>query len=406
MRFAIASLADLPYASPGETLQMPENSTNSFFDGKERLEIFPVLGRAIRKGSPAELRVSDAARVRDAIRAGNFDTARGYLSIIRQNCEGMIAIYCELCLAFASIVAKAAPQYSHRLLTERAYSYWKQRIDCDEEIRNDPSASLLLDRFAPHRVSSESVVSYRQDAAASKQTIATEIIDQPSRHLDALLDATEKNDHEAALLAFENYYREMRSAHDLLVEYCSATITAMTEICGQAESERMLQEAFTTCLFYEGLWGAIKAMNVEEAAAFLADHLRAHFSGDHREGSVDVVEEADRYRLIFAPCGSGGAMRQGKDGIRSVGAKPMPTASRTTWQRAGEVPGYCTHCAMNQIESVRRLGWPLMITEFDPDPFKPCGWTIYKDPAGVPESRFAEIGAIRDAARFERLKKS
>jgi hypothetical protein len=61
---------------------------------------------------------------------------------------------------------------------------------------------------------------------------------------------------------------------------------------------------------------------------------------------------------------------------------------------------------MNQIESVRRLGWPLMITEFDPDPFKPCGWTIYKDPAGVPESRFAEIGAIRDAARFERLKKS
>jgi hypothetical protein len=32
------------------------------------------------------------------------------------------------------------------------------------------------------------------------------------------------------------------------------------------------------------------------------------------------------------------------------------------------------------------------VTEFDPDPEKPCGWTVYKDPALIPERYFTRLG--------------
>jgi hypothetical protein len=120
----------------------------------------------------------------------------------------------------------------------------------------------------------------------------------------------------------------------------------------------------------------------------LAEHLRGHFSGPGREGAVTIVEEADRYRLVFEPCGTGGAMRR-----RKVAALTnFRVASVATWQRTNEVPTYCAHCALNEVTSIRRLGYPAWVTEFDPDPEKPCGWTVYKDPALIPERYFTRLG--------------
>jgi hypothetical protein len=143
-------------------------------------------------------------------------------------------------------------------------------------------------------------------------------------------------------------------------------------------------------------------MSYEETAAFLADHLRGHFSGAAREGAVTIVEEPDRYRLIFDPCGSGGAMRRGAISGVADAAQPFPNPSAQTWGKQGQVAGYCTHCAINELESMRRLGYPILVTEFEPDPQKPCGWTVYKNPDLIPEKYFTRLGFEKDASAFVR----
>lgn len=133
-------------------------------------------------------------------------------------------------------------------------------------------------------------------------------------------------------------------------------------------------------------------------AAFLLAHIRDHFSGPERKGAATLREYDDRCELIFDPCGSGGAMRRR---LGSAQAR-LPAASPATFGRAGEVPPYCTHCAINARTAIARFGWPIYITRFNPDPAKPCGWTIYKTPDDIPEQYFEALGHARDAGRFRR----
>jgi len=96
-------------------------------------------------------------------------------------------------------------------------------------------------------------------------------------------------------------------------------------------------------------------------------------------------------------------MRQRALAVSSKGAETLPEATPQSWGRKGEVPAYCSHCAVNELESMARLGYPLFITEFDPDPGKPCGWTLYKDPERIPEQYFARLGCTKDATRFRKI---
>jgi hypothetical protein len=149
-----------------------------------------------------------------------------------------------------------------------------------------------------------------------------------------------------------------------------------------------MQTALESCAVLKGMWDLFVGLTPELLAAVLAEHLRGHFSGPGREGAVTIVEEADRYRLVFEPCGTGGAMRRRK----VAGLTNFRDASAATWQRTNEVPTYCAHCALNEVTSIRRLGYPAWVTEFDPDPEKPCGRTVYKDPALIPERYFTRLG--------------
>lgn len=62
------------------------------------------------------------------------------------------------------------------------------------------------------------------------------------------------------------------------------------------------------------------------------------------------------------------------------GFKLLAEASPLTWGEANTVPAYCAHCAVNELESIRRLGHLVWATEFNRDPDQPCGWKIFKSP--------------------------
>jgi hypothetical protein len=281
-----------------------------------------------------------------------------------------------------------------------AYERFVRSTTVRTDFREYSETAQVLGVFHPDRVSPRTVVELREGLVTGQAGFIDAMLGPLAGEFESVRTATAAGHFRGALGCFERYYSSMRRLHDLLVEFVSSLIDAIAEIHGQAIAEQTLYEAFTTCLFYEGLWKAVRAMSHEEAAAFLADHLRGHFSGPAREGAVDIVEELDRYRLILDPCGSGGAMRRFAAAAVPNAAAPCPEPSAQTWGRRGEVPGYCTHCAINELESMRRLGYPIFVTEFDKDPQKPCGWTVYKDPSLIPDYYFTRLGFLKDESKF------
>jgi len=384
---------------------MSEAPAAGFFRGSERLEPIPALGRLIRKGSPAELAVSDADRVRAALRARDAQLATGYLSIVRSSAEMMVTSYVEFVLAFAPALAAHDPPIDHADIYRRAHDTWRRAVEASPELGGSGAATNADGRqvaaaLGPDTVLPSTVGEMRQALMSGGRTRAADLLVGPAADFERLSAALAAGDVAGAAAAFEDYYGRMRRLHDLLVELDSLLISVIAETCGSSVAGEILYQSFTGCLFYGGLWQLAGAMSAEELAAFLADHMRGHFSGPARDGTIDIVEEEDRIRLVFGRCGSGAAMRRrARAGVPDAAA-PLAQAANVTWQRAGEVPGYCSHCAMNELEGVRRLGYPLMVTEFDPDPDKPCGWTIYRDPSFIPESYFRRIGQKKDPSRF------
>jgi len=189
------------------------------------------------------------------------------------------------------------------------------------------------------------------------------------------LDNIGDGDVENTVKRVQTYWGFAVAVHDALVQYSQSYPAAALELKGQVFAERLIHDSFSSSSFFEGLWSLAGSLTPKQLAAWLAEHLRAHFSGPDRGGAVEIIEERDRYCLIFDACGSGLAMRRR---LRSAGqpVETLPCATPATWNRAGEVPTYCSHCAFNELESLRRFGYPIFVTEFKADASKPCGWTI------------------------------
>jgi hypothetical protein len=120
--------------------------------------------------------------------------------------------------------------------------------------------------------------------------------------------------------------------------------------------------------------------------------MHGHLGGPRGRGEVDVAEHDDRVELRFAPCGSGGRVRAAERfGV---------TTGRHDW--AWNEPGvchYCVHCCvLMQLEPIDRLGFPVRVVDPPLRPGDPCTWTVYRDPAAVPEAAYRRVGRERRRA--------
>ena len=134
--------------------------------------------------------------------------------------------------------------------------------------------------------------------------------------------------------------------------------------------------------------------------------LRGHLSGPGRTGAVEIAEEADRWVLSFAPCGSGGRTYRDDDprGPRMLppyGFAVTTEAHDWAWGKTG-VCVYCVHCCqLNQRMPIRRFGYPTRV--IDPPTWPEarsrgvCRWSVYKDPALVPAEAYASVGYDKPA---------
>lgn len=357
---------------------MINNSLPSIGTGENRLEALPELGRPFRVGPPEALAMSNANVVRNALKERQVADARQWVEYLRSGDMIMLKVYAEWSVTWHEFANQRFGAIGAKALQGRALEIWSalprtERGRCEAK-------STLLSLF--------SELTDEADASQRIQLLSEGICKFPQEVCHLAVKSIEEGRWEEAEYAFEDYFKCVRKRHDLFAQYCWAFPTAIRRIHGQKIAEEALAGSFGAMSMQDAMWALFASLPPALRAAFLAEHLRFHFSGSDREGSVQIVEEPDRYRLIFDPCGSGGAMR------RESLANDMDvfsTASPLTWGRTGEVPAYCAHCAFNELTSVNRVGYPLWVTEFNPDAGKPCGWSVFKDPDKIPANYFSRL---------------
>lgn len=147
------------------------------------------------------------------------------------------------------------------------------------------------------------------------------------------------------------------------------------------------------------------AMKLNLTVAFEA--MRGHLCGPGRRGDIGWTETDDRVVLSFDPCGSGGRQVRGDD----IEGTPPRDQAPYDWPLTQEPapwnhfePGvchYCAHCVMlTEIMPMRAFGYPVRAVDPPrpvPDGEAPqkCSWTVFKDPAAVPDSYYERVGLQR-----------
>ncbi|MFN8607406.1 MAG: hypothetical protein U0931_07735 [Vulcanimicrobiota bacterium] len=319
--------------------------------GPDRIEFSPLLGRPIRQGSFAELSVSDRERVLQALAQRDLERLNAYWGYLNFGQQLMLTMAYEWALRWIYEAGAEAAAAGHRVFLESVGQDETGRLVA--ELLSEPEElSMLADP------GQSKLAAYLPDATPG-------------------LDAAHKGDWELAQSCFVRSFDRAKAWHDLLFRHSYAVMSALLADLGAVGTRAAMERVLKSASFYEMGWQQAATLEPEQLAVVLAEHLRLHFSGPDG-GGVEIIEEPDRIRLVLAPCGSGGTLR------RTVGHQPgfakLEQASEVTWGRTGEVPLYCSHCALNEIESMRRFGHKKWSTEFDPDPDKSCGWTLWKKP--------------------------
>lgn len=186
---------------------------------------------------------------------------------------------------------------------------------------------------------------------------------------------------------------EWQVVHDMYVNWSWAFFTYIADTYGEAELEKALRSVMGS--YYRSRYDKVMASDVQTQLQLTVEGLRGHLMGPGRQGDIEVSEEADRYKLTLAPCGSGGVARERVES----GAEARPElfgyskqAQSWTWGKE-RVCYYCTHCAMvNEVMAIENYGHPMRVTEYPADATSPCVWYIYKDPRKIPAEYYERVG--------------
>jgi len=356
---------------------------DQLLSGDDRLEFWSTINRKFRMGSPDKLSRSTADQCRDSIAAGDAATAFEFLEYIHLIESELLALSCEWLRQWVLFLNGTYRRQPAILILNDALSRWEQSLNNEDGLHTGVLNDLRL------ILDAESLVTHATSESnnASNQMVPIllgKIITLYAR-IEAMLHAGPAVDTRPL---FDEYMLEIRLRHDLLSRFFWAIPSVVNDRYGQSAAEIAVKTSFERCSFQDAMWGLFAQLTPLERAAFLAEHLRAHLSGPAREGTVEIVEEADRFELRVNPCGSGGAMRRDKQVADKFSL--FGSASPTTWGLSRQVPAYCSHCALNEMASVRRTGRLLWVTEFQADPAKPCCWTIFKDE--TPAEFYERIG--------------
>ena len=197
----------------------------------------------------------------------------------------------------------------------------------------------------------------RQDDTADLGTPTPKLIDE------ALAD--DRLDDAHALAHYT--VTEAKSLHDLFCDWIWDLLTHIADEHGEEAVYRALRKSQGGWMLRR-TWKGFLAMDVEQRVQLSAEMMRAHMCGPDQDGTAEIVEDDDKYKIFMDPCGSGGRMRRGDpvDGTPSRLGPPYNfgvTVEAQEWSFGKRgVPYYCAHCAINEKLPMEWGGHPLWVT--------------------------------------------
>jgi hypothetical protein len=198
---------------------------------------------------------------------------------------------------------------------------------------------------------------------------------------------------EKAALLLDHVRRVFKTMNDETVRFIQDIFTALDDAYGEDEPVRVQRRPYET--IWRDRYADWEKLSPEEQLQLSCEGMRAHYGGLTRHGEFKVIDEGDRYRMVFDPCGTGGVLRRGDP---ETGEPPWPTTgvNRTprpyTWGKV-DVPWYCTHCSLYlEHWAAEDYGWPIRPVVFDNDPDIPVSWLIYKGRARVRAEDYRRVG--------------
>ncbi len=135
-------------------------------------------------------------------------------------------------------------------------------------------------------------------------------------------------------------------------------------------------------------WERLSAAEFAQATAFL---LKQHM------GDLEVREDAEKFTVVQALCGSGGRLRLAG---AYAGPQALPFVEERGSLTAGKerFPVYCSHCPIwNSVAPIEWFGRPHWVFENPSRPDGSCTLHIYKRHDGAPASYFRQLGLPGEA---------
>jgi hypothetical protein len=271
-----------------------------------------------------------------------------------------------------------------------------------------------------HRDIRARLAPYHRSALRPRADVWAEIVAAIARVQDSRCAATDRHAALGAALA------DWRELHDCDVDQ----LTGLFDLVIARHGEPALREMYEGWVL--GDWFARRYQRFDvsripwKTAANLLIYLgfeghHGHLSGAARDGTIDVVEDAEKVTISFAPCGSGGRVMQGeaRDALPplrdpALGWGELRQAHDFTWNETG-ICSYCAHCCLlHETLAIDAFGYPVRVTEPPKAPLSGesrCSWTVYKNLRDIPERAYARVGArkppsdapLGSAGRAQRL---
>lgn len=189
-----------------------------------------------------------------------------------------------------------------------------------------------------------------------------------------------------------------RDSHDAHLALTAGWVDAAVHHLGEARLGDLWQELQADGIAHYArydtsrqAWSLSRALLTQIAL----EGMHGHLGGPTRQGEIELEEHADRVTMRFRPCGSGGQIVNGGKHGRTTAPHPF------AWNEVG-VCHYCVHCCvLQQLEPIKRLGYPARVIEPPLTPGQSCSWTVYRDPSLVPDEAYLRVGE-RPAGRLGR----
>lgn len=353
---------------------------SAYFNGPERLGVFEKTGTPLRMGDVEKLIISDYQVLRNFVKDNQWDQAIAYLTSFHAQNITMNSIFFGWCKTLSGYYAELTSDEKEKSIRPKVILDFHRVMDATKKTYSNNEDIILIEKMKQY-FSGENFLPEKVDA----------LIEEMNADFKLVIDSFNEKNEAKALKLITRFNRNAVIRHDSFASYVYSYPSSVVDASGEKIAVEIANGSLLKNQMWLGMWDLIKILSPIDLAAFLAEHLRFHFSGLEREGSTQVIEDDKKIRLIFDPCGSGGALRRRLE----ADVVNLKEEHQLAWNKCGEVNLYCSHCALNEKFSIDLFGYPKLVVEFENDANKPCGWTIYKDKKDVPQEVFDRLGMTR-----------